>query len=60
LFCGGLWQSLNDFVEGAIESLSIVERMLEKSIGEIGIAGSYFINTNDQSPLELLQHQNNI
>jgi len=39
---------------------SIVERMLEESIGEIGITGSYFINTNDQSPLELLQHQNNI
>jgi hypothetical protein len=44
-------------VEGSIECLSIVERMLEKSIGEFGIACSYFINANYKSPLEFLQHQ---
>jgi len=60
LLGGGLRQSLDDFVEGSIEGLSIVERMLEKAIGQFNIAGSDFINANYKSALELLQHQNDI
>jgi hypothetical protein len=47
-------------VKGSIECLSIVERMLEKAIGEFSIAASYFIDADYKPSLKFLQHQYNI